>query len=89
MAISKTIRQNDGVPTSYHRIWFVQNVINRCTAIAVISYVDAASRQTECVENPPYRQTVTYEIPYKENFTIEDAYKYIKSLPEFEGSEDI
>jgi hypothetical protein len=37
----------------------------------------------------PYRQSVTYETDYSPNMTIEMAYEYLKTLPEFEGATDI
>ena len=37
----------------------------------------------------PYRAAVTYEKKYEENMTIEDAYKYLKTLPDYEDAEDI
>lgn len=37
----------------------------------------------------PYRAAVTYEKEYEENMTIEDAYKYLKTLSEYEDAENI
>ena len=90
MALYKEIRQEDGVTTKYHRILFVQNMINSHTSIAVLSYVDSESRRDE-VESlyQPYRQSVTYETEYNADMTAETAYDYLKTLPEFEGAEDV
>ena len=43
----------------------------------------------EMSEIRPYKTTKTYEKHYVENMTVEDAYDYLKTLPEFEGATDI
>jgi hypothetical protein len=50
-----------------------------------MSYVDEESRQTAY----PYCRAVTYETGYDEAMTIEKAYNYLKTLPEFEGATDV
>lgn len=88
MALKKAIKQADGVTTEYHRILFLQTTVNRQNSIAVLSYVDEESRNTE--DNArPYKVSVTYETQYDETMNIESAYEYLKSLPQFEGAEDI
>lgn len=90
MALFKTIRQADGVTTNYHRIAFVQITTNQQNSIAVFSYVDEDSRRT--AQDPdarPYCVAVTYETEYSPNMTVELAYEYLKTLPEFEGATDI
>lgn len=89
MALSKSIRQGNGITLNYHRIQFVQSTINSHTSIAVLSYVDEPSREMEGTDTPPYKEAATYETDYVENMTIEDAYGYLKTLPEFEGATDI
>ena len=90
MALYKNIRQEDGVTTNYHRILFVQQMINHHNSIAVISYVDAESRESEKeLVMQPYQKSTTYEIAYDPNMTVESAYNYLKTLPQFEGAEDI
>ena len=90
MALYKEIRQEDGVRTSYHRILFVQSTINKQNSIAVLSYTDEEARKFEQDnEYQPYRKAVTYEVDYDSNMTIEDAYGYLKTLPEFIGAKDI
>ena len=73
MALKKEIRQSDGVVTNYHRILYIQSTINSHDSIAVVSYVDEIGRAME----------------YEENMTIEDAYKYLKTLSEYEDAEKI
>lgn len=89
MALKKTVVQRDGVPTDYHRILFVQSTINSHTSIAVLSYLNEEARQSESNAGQPYKTSITYETEYIENMTVEDAYKHLKTLPEFEGAEDI
>ena len=89
MALKKDITQPNGITTSYHRIMFLQSMINSHVSIAVLSYVDEDNRRTETDEVYPYKIAITYEKPYQENMTIEEAYAYLKTRPEFEGAEDI
>lgn len=91
MALYKEIRQEDGVTTKYHRILYLMQTINRQNSIAMLSYVDDTSRADEKdnITAQPYQKSVTYEIPYDENMTIESAYTYLKSLPQFESAEDV
>jgi hypothetical protein len=89
MALLKQVTQNDRVVTSYHRILLIQSVVNSHTSISVLSYVDQDSRNIEPTESRVYKSCITYEMEYVENMTIEDAYAYLKTLPEFEGAEDI
>lgn len=89
MALQKEIRQEDGVVTSYHRILFLKPVINHHISIAVLSYIDEDSRNTEDDGGKPYKVAKTYEKSYEENMTIEEAYEYLKTLPDYEGAEDI
>lgn len=91
MALYKPIKQDDGVITNYHRILYSQITTNKQNSIAVISYIDSEARDNE-KENAiakPYSKAITYEIDYDENMTIESAYHYLKTLPEFEGATDI
>ena len=91
MALFKEIRQDDGVTTSYHRILFIQQMVNHHNSIAVLSYVDDGSRGDEknSILSQPYQKSVTYEIPYDPTMTVETAYDYLKTLPQFEGAIDI
>ena len=89
MALKKSITQSDGVVTNYHRILFVQKTVNSHDSISVLSYVSKDFRDNEDTGVRPYKIAITYEKEYEENMTIEGAYEYLKTLPEFEGSEDI
>ena len=63
--------------------------VNSHDSIAVVSYIDRDGRKRENSEKEPYKAAITYEKPYTENMTNEEAYAYLKTLPEFEGSEDV
>ena len=91
MALYKEITQSDGVVTGYHRILFLTQTVNRQNSIAVLSYVNNESRLNElnANANQPYQKSVTYETTYDESMTIEKAYDYLKTLPQFEGAEDV
>lgn len=92
MALCKEIKQSDGVLTNYHRVLSIVQEINDYTAIAVVSYVDEESRRNDVVadgDNRPYRNAVTYQMAYDENMTVKTAYDYLKTLPQYEGAEDI
>lgn len=90
MAIKKEIRQEDGVTTNYHRILYVQITTNRQNSIAVLSYVDSEARESEkAAFMQPYSKSITYETDYDSQMTVESAYGYLKTLPEFQGAEDV
>lgn len=96
MALSKPIKQNNGIVLNYHRITDIRNVVNDKTYLDVISYVDKEEREKE--QKQPkyspnraeiYKVNNIYDLPYNDTLTIEDAYEYLKTLEVFEGSEDI
>ena len=91
MALYKEVVQADGVTTKYHRILYLHLTTNRQNSIAVLSYVDDSSRENEkdAVLVQPYQRAVTYETAYDPAMTIEKAYEYLKTLPQFEGATDI
>jgi hypothetical protein len=91
MALFKEVRQADGVTTKYHRILFITKTINRQNSIAVLSYVDDESREREKgnIMSQPYQKSVTYETTYDPDMSVEKAYEFLKTLPEFEGAVDI
>nr|DAH20495.1 MAG TPA: hypothetical protein [Caudoviricetes sp.] len=89
MALYKEIIQDDGVATNYHRILYIQSMINSHNSIAVASYINKEGRERENTEKQPYKKAITYEKSYQENMTNEEAYAYLKTLSEFEGAEDV
>lgn len=88
MALYKPVMQNDGVTTSYHRILFLQITTNRQNSIVVKSYTGPKARSGEknAIIAEPYSKSITYETDYDPQMTIESAYGYLKTLPEFEGA---
>lgn len=96
MALIKEVIGEDGIPTKYHRIALVTiDVNNQCT-ILVHSYLNAAARQVELdyragvtdVLNPPYVNAVYYTRDYDPDLSVNAAYRWLKTLPEFEGAVD-
>lgn len=96
MALSKPIKQSNGIVLNYHRIADIRNVVNDKTYLDVISYVDKEEREKE--QKQPkyspnkeeiYKVNNIYSLPYNDTLTIEEAYEYLKTLEVFEGSEDI
>lgn len=60
-------------------------------SLAVISLVSEEIRNKQLAGEiqQPYQKIVTYETTEYDDLTIEKAYEYLKTLPEFEGAEDI
>lgn len=90
MALQKEI-QADGITASYHRILTLALTTNSHNSIVVLSYLDAAARAQEQAgsSEPVYRRGITYETDYDETMTVESAYSYLKTLPDFEGALDV
>lgn len=91
MALLKKIQQEDGLTTEYHRILYLTQTVNSHNSIAVVSYINADARITDAPNGAsrPYRSATTYQTDYNEDMTIGAAYSYLKTLPEFEGAEDV
>lgn len=91
MALFKEIKQPDGVITDYHRILFLQTTVNLQNSIAVLSYVSSEVRDGEKKNNSnrPYMRSKTYETDYDPDMTIEEAYEFLKTLPDFKDAGDV
>ena len=91
MALFKEIKQPDGVITDYHRILFLQATVNQQNSIAVLSYVSSEVRDGEKKNNSnrSYMRSKTYETDYDPDMTIEEAYEFLKTLPEFKDAENV
>jgi hypothetical protein len=91
MALYKPIRQDDGVTTNYHRILFITKTVNRQNSIAVLSYVDEEARDSEkeSIIAQPYSKSITYETAYDDSMTVSSAYDFLKTLPQFDGAENV
>lgn len=101
MALQKGIVGADGVATNYHRVVNVSIIINSIVLIEVASYVNRKYRENQIEFNAeqelgnkpsvalPHIITRYYDMPYVESISISDIYSYLKTLPEFEGAEDV
>ena len=102
MAIKKQVTADNGIVTEYHRVALLSIDVNQQNTILVHSYLSADGRQIEKdyaaglynnVENGlvkfPYVDAKYINCAYDENMTVKAAYEYLKTLPQFEGSEDV
>lgn len=102
MALNKEIIGSNGVSISYHRIVKMDIWVNFKNHIEVASYINSDGRTKAKILNEaqekgedikdiarPYIIASFYTAPYDESMSIVDAYNYLKTLPEFEGAEDI
>lgn len=102
MAIKKQVTADNGVVTEYHRIALIRIEVNQQNTILVHSYINADGRQVEKdyaaglydevdagLVKFPYVDARYIHTAYDENMTVKAAYNYLKTLPQFEGAEDI
>jgi len=95
MALYKEIEETSGIITKYHRIVSVNVVTNIQNIIEIASYtsqekreeeIDAIKNRTEC---NVYIKTTYRSTNYNKDMTVDTAYEWLKTLPEFSGSEDV
>lgn len=98
MALSKKITLPSGVAVNYHRIVSLNTITNVCNLIEVASYTSKAKRFEEkaafasdggAIEHDVFIDTSCIQAPYDQSMTVVDAYDYIKTLPKFEGANDV
>ena len=91
MALYKEITTDEGLTLNYHRIVFIDSVINSNISICVHSYLSENMREKQKSGDipSPYTRGRTYVHDYVENFTIQDAYDYLTTLDDFEGATKI
>ena len=102
MAIKKQVTADNGVVTEYHRIALLTIDINQQNTILVHSYLSEDGRQIEKdyaagkyndleegMMKFPYVDAQYLNCGYNGEMTIPKAYAYLKTLPQFEGAEDI
>ena len=96
MALKKRIIQWNGVPTEYHRIYNIENIVNQKTVIKLYSYINKDERERE--KNKPiyiirtediYLAVDEIELHYNDTLTVDDAYEYLKTLEKYSDAEDI
>lgn len=98
MALYKAIIASNGVPVSYHRIALITIDVNNQNTVLVHSYVSDDGRQIEkdhaagIIEmnetNRPYVDAQYLNCDYDGSMTLEKAYEWLKTLPQYEGAED-
>lgn len=98
MALYKSVRKPNGLVLNYHRIAMIKIDINQQITLLLYSYLNEDGRNYEKtyaegkIEEEPTFPYVDYQylnLDYDENMNIKNAYEYLKTLPEFEGAEDI
>lgn len=102
MAIKKQITADNGIITEYHRVALIRIDVNNQNTILIHSYLSEDGRQVEKdyaagkydtleagMMKFPYVNATYINTEYDENMTVKEAYKYLKSLPAFEGAEDV
>lgn len=102
MAIKKQVIETNGIVTEYHRIALIQMEINQQNTILIHSYLSEDGRQIEKdyangkyndiefgMINWPYVNSQYINCDYDGDMTISKAYEWLKSLPEYDGAEDI
>lgn len=102
MAIKKQVTCSNGVITEYHRVAMLRIDTNQQNMILVHSYLSEGGRQIEKnyaagkyddMEEGlmvwPYVDARYINVEYDGEMTIPKAYEWLKTLPEFEGAEDV
>ena len=101
MALKKEIILENGIILNYHRVVSVNNITNQQSVIEVASYINEAQREKEkeWYEEPAdweqrgdmnvLIETKFYTTEYNKELNVDNAYEYLKTLPEFENAEDV
>jgi hypothetical protein len=102
MALKKTVTAKNGIVTEYHRIAMISVEVNQQNTILLYSYLSEDGRQIEKdyaegkykdidsgLISFPYYDALYLHPDYDGTMTIEKAYEWLKTLPEFEGAEDV
>ena len=94
MAIIKAVELDNGIVVSYHRVNVITNIVNNKTMIEVSSYINKSKREQEkkAIENfepmNVFIYTQIFNLDFDPEFSVTDAYNYLKSLDQFKGGED-
>lgn len=104
MALSKSIKTDNGVVLSYHKISMINVQVNQQITILVESYINENGRQYEkdyaqgLIEGEPtfpYTNAEYINIPYNETMDLfngnitKKAYEWLKTLDKYKGATDI
>ena len=101
MGFIKPIEKPSGMVFSYHRVMGISIMTNMQNSIEVMSYISKAKREAEIErlarmragddsvmdEAPIFTDSAYIIAPYDPNMTVDSAYEYVLSLPEYEGAE--
>ena len=94
MALIKDITLESGITVNYHRIVSVNNITNYASVIEIASYTSSAKREEEKTalkNNEPmnvFIHTQYLKIAYDKSLDVDEAYAYLKTLPEFVACAD-
>lgn len=102
MAIKIKCNTANGVPVEYHRIALVSIDVGNQNTVLVHSYLSESGRQVEKdyaaglynhleegFMNFPYVDSNYFNFEYDPDMTVSKAYEILKTLPQFEGAEDV
>ena len=99
MGIIKQIEKPNGVVFGYHRVNTILIHTNNQNIIEVTSYISPEKRRDEVkrfvksmhfnVDDDvrTFTETTYYPYPYDPTMTVDSAYDYLLTLPEYEGAE--
>ena len=94
MALKKDIILENDVVLNYHRIVSVTNITNQSSIIEIGSYINKEEREKEKEwylskgkgDMNVFINTKFYSKKYDKNLNVDNAYEYLKTLPEFEDA---
>lgn len=99
MALKKVMVDDSGIATMYHRIALISIDVNNQNTVLVHSYLSEAGRQVEKdysaglidaeIVKFPFVNAQFLHCEYDPEMTVAKAYEWLKTLPEFEGSENV
>lgn len=98
MALQKEIILNNGIILQYHRIVSINKITNNTTIIEIGSYINKEQREKELeyYNSKDMNKTMNVYIftnyiekEYNEKDTIDEIYKYLKTIETFKDSVDV
>lgn len=101
MALEKEIELENGVKVNYHRIVSLNKITKQANIIEVASYTSNEKREEEqeaikkgqetgnAISTNIFIDTTYINKEYSETETIEDTYKYLKTLDKFKDARDV
>lgn len=97
MAIEKPIILDNGVTLTYFRVTSLTVIVNVQSIIELTGYTSAGKRseEQESIVDPEanpanvFVDTRFITVDYDPFMSVAKAYEYVKSLPEFQGAEDV